>query len=309
MIRSVLLIVNPISGRGRGPRIAGALASRLEARGIRAVLSPTRAAGDGERLAAAASGHDAVLAVGGDGTVNEVLSGLVGRDVPLGIVPLGTANVLAKEFGHSRHVEAACDLIVRDRRRRIDLIEVLEEDGRRRCWAAAVTGAGYDAHIVRAFHSWRRGPIVGHALYIAWGFAMMLDYRPPRIRVEADGRVLDEAATFVVVSNTRTYAGPLSFAPEARPDDGWLDVYRFRALGRFDYLRAFGFAMLHRPHWSGRSAGARAKEIRLTVLDGHVPMQVDGDPAGNAPARIRVAPGALDLLVPAGIAAEDDTTR
>lgn len=299
MPASVLMIVNPVSGGGQGPGIAGTLQRTLEARGFRVHVRRTACAGDGTRIAATESaGHTCVLAVGGDGTINEVVCGLVGRAVPMGIVPLGTANVMAKEFGHTRQPEAVAALVAGGRVRRIDLIEVSEPDGTLRRYAAAMTGAGFDAQIVSRFHHVKRGPIQGPLLYAGWGFSMLFDYRVPSMSVEIDGRLVDDDASFVVVCNTRRYAGPLSFTPSAHPDDGLLDVYRYHALGRFDYLRAFFFALLHRPQWSGRSACSQGRDVTIRVRRGPVAMQIDGDPAGCAPARARILPAALALLVP-----------
>jgi diacylglycerol kinase (ATP) len=298
VIDSVLIVVNPISGHGRGPRLAEVLRLRLERQGLRVAVEQTRCAGDGTRIAAEAAGWGAVLAVGGDGTINEIVCGLAGRGIPLGIVPLGTANVIAKELGHRRDPDSVCALLSGARVRPIDLIEVLEDDGRHRRFAIAMAGAGIDAQIVKTFHAWRRGPIIGHVLYLVLGFAMVLDYRVPSLRVEVDGAVVDEDASFLIVANMREYAGVLSFAPAAVPDDGYLDVYRYRALGRFDYLRAFYAALWRHPEWSGRSSCSRGREVRVTVRYGQVPLQVDGDPAGEAPARFRLRPFALPLLVP-----------
>jgi YegS/Rv2252/BmrU family lipid kinase len=291
----IRIIANPVSGKGKGLRQAREVVELLRARGCPAELLETRRAGDARRLASEASACAAVVAVGGDGTVNEVLNGLPPGPA-IGMIPSGTANVLAKELGLPRRAEGIARALADGREISWDLA-VDRVSGRK---VLLFASAGYDAHVVHLFHAARKGPIRMWQ-YIYWGLKSLLDYGAPRMAVELDGRTVATDASWVQVSNVAEYGGPLVFTPRARPDDGRFEVMVLRGGGRRDVIRMFWRAIVG---WAfridlrlGGLSFHPARRVRLSSPE-RVPVQVDGDPGGHLPVDLELVPGGARVLAP-----------
>lgn len=254
----------------------------------------TESAGDATRLAedGVASGCDAVVAVGGDGTLNEVGRALIGTGVPMGVIPTGSGNALARALGISLDRRIACKQLSAGRVRSIDV-------GRFGCETFLSTaGAGLDAVVCRRFNhrSGRRGilPYIRHSV---GGF---LSYKAEPVRIYLDGSEegIEIRPTLLTVANTPTFGYGATIAPGASPDDGFLDVVVvegmtvFRAAsnahrlfnGTFD--RAPGVTMY------------RVKHLRIEREEPGV-IQVDGETReGGATLDVSVVPGGLQVIVP-----------
>lgn len=286
----VAIIVNPTAGGMRGPGFRRGL-HRLAAQGVRLRVLETSCRGDAERLAreAAETGMRAVVAAGGDGTINEAINGVMasGRAVPFGILPLGTANVLAGELGIDR-IPSAADAIAAGRSRSIHLGEC---NGR---YFAQMVGVGFDARVVAAVQPALKRRL-GKGAYVVESLREMGGrFRPSAFRVAIDGGEEHEAAS-VIVANGHFYAGRFVLAPQATPDRPELHVCLFGQGRRID---AAGYALamlLGRAHRLAtlRVIPARTVEISAAQED---PVQADGDLTGVLPARIRVAERTLDVL-------------
>lgn len=295
----IKIIVNPVSGRGKALRLAEAVANLLRGQGCTVDLQKTQQGGDARRLAAESAGFAALAATGGDGTVNEVLNGLPAQGTPaLAMLPSGTANVFAKELKLPRNAAGLARVLREGREISWDLgIERLH--GRKFLLFAS---AGYDAHVVHVFHTARRGPIQMWQ-YIYWGMKSIVDYEIPRIVVEVDGRRVTDAAAWVTISNVPSYGGPLVFTPGARPDNRTFEVMIQHARPKRDIVRMFFAAILawmtgiaYRMHDVTFHTASR---VRLSSADGRpVPVQMDGDPAGQLPAEMEVVPGGIRVLTP-----------
>ncbi len=290
----VRIIANPVSGQGKGLRKARAVAESLRARGCLAEVVETRRAGDASRLAAQSDGAP-VVAVGGDGTVNEILNGCP-LGLAIGMIPSGTANVLAKELRLPRSATGLAGVLADGREIPWDLM-VDRVSGRKILLFAS---AGYDAHVVHVFHAARTGAIRMWQ-YILWGLKSILDFEAPRIEVELDGRTIARDASWVLVSNVAAYGGPLVFTPDAQPDDGRLEVMVLRGGGRRDVVRMFWRAIVG---WLlgidlrlGGLSFHQARRVRLSS-PGRVPVQVDGDPSGHLPVDLELVPGGARVLGP-----------
>lgn len=298
MRRRIKIIANPVSGRGRAKRLAEAVIARLRSRGADPELLETRAAGDARRLAGQTAGAEAVGVVGGDGTLNEVANGLPDAAPPLGILPSGTANVLAKELRLRRDPPWLADVLADGREIRWDL--GIDRAGGRRF--LLFVSAGYDAQVVHLFHARRRGAV--HMWqYCLWGVKSFWECAVPRIGVALDGATLTEAAAWVIVSNVAQYGGPLAFTPNAKPDDGAFEVLVLHDRGRRDTVRMFWRAIVG---WLtgldlelGGVSFHRAARVRLWSADGRdVAVQVDGDPGGSLPVDLELRPGGVRVLAP-----------
>ena len=293
----IKIIVNPFSGGGKARRLAESVVGELRRMGCAVELHETRRTD--------AQGNFSVVGcAGGDGTIHEVVNGLPEGDAtPLALLPSGTANVLARELKLPRDPGRLARIIREGRELRWDL-GVDRARGRKFLLFAS---AGYDAHVVHLFHATRskaaRSAIWNMGLYVVWGVKSLLEYSAPRIAVELDGKPVTAEATWVQVSNVRSYGGPLAFTPQARPDDGLFDVMVQKAGRRRDVVRMLwaGFLnyLLPIDVRTPDVAFHRAREVRLATTDGRsVPLQMDGDPAGHLPARFQILPGALRILAP-----------
>ncbi len=286
----VVIIVNPIAGGGRGPRVALDVERRLAAEGRAVERVETRAAGDAERLAreAVASRARVVLVCGGDGTVNEAVQALAGTDTALAVMPLGTANVLARELGVFDGARAVAGLILRGRRRRFDLGRA---NGR---YFICMASVGFDAFVTERMARERRGSI-SYMTYFAPTWRAFRDYPFAPLRITVDGTPLERPAYHVIVGNVRGYGGPFSVTPAAKPDDGRLDACVFRGCGRGWLLFHMAAMAAHVHHRFGSVEVVRGSRIEV-ASDAPVPLQLDGDFKGHAPVVFEVVPNAVTVL-------------
>lgn len=241
------------------------------------------------RLAALEAGVDVVVVVGGDGTLREVLAALPSPDLPVGLVPVGTANVMRLELGLPREVGPALDVVLAGHVARVDAARV---DG---ALSVLVVGVGFDARVVRELERRRRGPITRWHYVPAIARALR-GYRPPRLEVEVDGERLAEPYGLVLIGNVVRYAGCLTLGPERRLDDGLFEVYLFRDAGVGALAGAAARGLVRR--LPGRVCEVRrARRVRVES-DGPVPYHVDGDDGGDTPLVLEVEPRPYALLAP-----------
>ena len=299
--KALLLIVNPTAGRRRRG-LAEAVAKRVRREGWAVDIVETQAAGDARRLAEISDAHRyGVIAVaGGDGTINEVVNGLAGRaDAPaVGIVPLGTANVLAHELGLGFSAAAIARTMTAGRTLSVRPGEAINGAGAR-CFSL-MAGAGFDAKVVAGVSAPLKRRL-GRAAYVWRSLVEARRYRPVRYEVEIDG--VHHEASSVIVTRSRHYAGPYVVAPKATLGEPLLHVCLFERWGRSQTFR-YGLALLlgRLP----RAAGYRVvtgRSVRVSVLSDagesrEQPVQIDGDNALTLPVSIGLAAGAVRLLRP-----------
>jgi YegS/Rv2252/BmrU family lipid kinase len=290
---SVTVIINPISG-GQGPgaarRKAQIAISAIEAHGDRPEVLLTERVGHARELAAGAlqRGARLVLAWGGDGTINEIASALVFGEVPLGIIPAGSGNGLARELGVSTVAERAiAEALAADGR----LMDVGEIEGR---YFVNVAGIGFDAHIASQFASSKRRGFLGYAGITA---RALRSYVPLTYRITRDG-VTDEArAILVTIANSAQFGNGARIAPGARVDDGQLDLVLVQERSRFRTICALPRLF---NGTADRFPGCTTTRIRDVTIESDMPLtyHVDGEPIlGGTRLRARVHPGALRVAV------------
>jgi YegS/Rv2252/BmrU family lipid kinase len=227
--RRLLVIYNPTAGWRRRRRFMR-IVTLLERLGCHVTVKPTRARGDAEAFArdADAALFDVVVAAGGDGTINEVINGLAGRDLPLALVPLGTANVLAAEIGLDARPENIARAIAFNPARPVFSGAA---NGRR---FAMMVGVGFDARVVEELNLPLKR-LVGKLAYVASALAQIALYSRGRYQVEIDGKRHDAAA--LVIAKGHYYGGRFVVAKNARLDDPSLWVALFERTGRWHLLR------------------------------------------------------------------------
>lgn len=292
----VLIVVNPVAGGGRGLPMAEAVQRALETHGLSARIHATTGPRNGEQAAREAVAADpalrAVIAVGGDGTANEIANGLEGSTVPLAIQPLGTANVLASELHCPMEPSATAACVAKGN---VRVIDCGRYNGRRFIMG---TGAGLDAAIVEEVAR-TRGKSLGYIGWIAPIFNKVTHYTYPAFRVIIDGETACENAQYAIVGICRYSAGVFCFTPEAKLDDGLFDVCIFHDLTTIKLAMyaaasfAPGFAQT--PDIIYRQGKTVAF---LPIDDPDVPVQVDGDPGGRLPAHFEMEPLSLPVIVP-----------
>ncbi|MCX7598953.1 MAG: diacylglycerol kinase family protein [Armatimonadetes bacterium] len=290
----VLLVYNPYARLARRAPVA-AIEAELRRLGadVEAACAQDHSEGEAAAQSAVAAGVERVIVAGGDGTVNAVLAPLAGAPVSLGVIPLGTGNVLAEEAGlRAGDWRTACRVALGPATVVMDLGRA---DGR---FFAVMLGTGLDARVAKDIAgrdkaSYGRLAFAGQFLRTLWR------YRPVLFRVEVDGQALEDVAWAGVVSNTPRYAWRLHLCPHASPADGRLDLALILPVSRLRVLGEVGMCFLTgrgpMPSAVGREGFRRAR----IETDPPVEWQVDGDLAGQTPVEVEVVPGALRVAVSA----------
>lgn len=289
-MRSVVLIVNPISGSGAALRAARLTTTILEQRGVRVRQQVTGEKGEARRFASEVDPDcDAIVSVGGDGTLNEVLSGLV-RDIPVGLVPIGTANVVSRELDIPRNPRRSAHLLLDGVPQRIDVGRI---DDRR---FVAMVGAGVDGAIIEAISRARTGPI-SKLSYVKPTAQAIFSFLPKPMRLTVDGVLQPEVFYGVFVTNTRNYGGYFSVTPKAAMNDGTLHWAGQTSPRRTSLVR-FAFAALCKKELPPSAAryGSGTRFVIEPAGPDAVPVQVDGDFFGHLPVTIDILPGAARII-------------
>jgi diacylglycerol kinase (ATP) len=240
-------------------------------------------------------GAQLVVAAGGDGTINEVAEGMVHSEVPLAILPGGTANVLAMEMKLGRNLERVAERLGEMRPRRISLGHMMCDGGRVSRHFLLMAGIGLDAHVV--YHV--SGPLkarTGKFAYWVAGWSL-LGKRLPEFEVEMAGS--KRTCSFALVSKVRNYGGDLEIARDVTLFDDRFEVVLFEGPSSVRYVKYFAGVMLNRLRGMRGVSVTRADCVRISQPEnGRAYVQIDGEYAGRLPAVVRIVPNALTLLVP-----------
>jgi YegS/Rv2252/BmrU family lipid kinase len=295
----VLLVHNPTAGGGRASRLVAEVADRLEADGVEVDRHQTRSLEDARLASCQAAGSvDAVVAVGGDGTVGACAAGLAdaapgpagpGVRAALGVVPAGGGNDAARSLGLPvGDPLAAAALLPRLRRRPADLASVA---GRA---YLNVAGAGFDSEVNRIANQ-RLGWAGTRPRYVGAVLAELAVGRTARFRLTMDGQASEPRGWLVAVANGPSYGGGMRVAPQADMDDGLLEVVVIHDIGKLEFLRTFPkvFSGRHLEHPA--VAVHRAARVELDA-DRPLAVYADGEPAGTLPATFEVHPAAITVL-------------
>jgi len=296
-----MMIFNPAAGQRD---IAGELhqvVAYLEAQRWDVTLRRTFGPGDATTYAreAVANGFEMAIAVGGDGTLGQVASGLAGSDCILGVLPVGTGNVWAHMLGLPQWSPLSRTTLL-DAARVLVEGEVHPVDlgraGNRHfvLWA----GIGFDAQIAQGVEPHREiRRNLGNLTYYVATIALGLGLRGTRVTVTIDGRAMRQRLIMAVVSNAQLYGPTVRLAPQAQLDDGELDVYLFKGDNLLDALRHIAGVLAGRHHRDPKVEIYQARHVELRA-DRPLAVQLDGEPAGHTPISIAVVPRALRVIVP-----------
>ncbi len=216
MEKPIKLIVNPISGGHCGRELIHKISSQLKRLGLDADSCLTEAPGHAQELAqqAVAEGYDTIAIYGGDGTICEVLNGVVSSNVKLGLIPGGKGNDLALYLGIPARLEQACDIIGRGCLKKLDLARA---GGRLFCTVGTI---GLSAKVARRANEGSQGRLA----YINYLFREILDFQPLPVHIEYPEGVYEGQVMLIAVGNTTCFGGGFKITPLASAEDGLLDI-------------------------------------------------------------------------------------
>jgi diacylglycerol kinase (ATP) len=290
---SVRFLLNPASGRGTGRAHLDRI--RVLASKLGAGLCVSRKVGDlaAQARRAAEDGVERLLVAGGDGTMHHAIQGLAGTACALGVIPLGSGNDLAGTLGIPPDLEVAVERAVRGEIRRIDLARVGET------FCVSYAGVGFDSEVTRYANETKilRGPLI----YFYAVIHTLITFVPPRMRVVHDGGTFEGKAMFAVVNNLPRFGGGMRIAPEARIDDGLLDLVIVREVPKPVLLSIFPkvYGGKHVGHPAVILVRTRRAEI---TLDRAMTMYGGGEPlrpmAAGEPVVVEVVPAGLAVVAP-----------
>lgn len=292
----ILVIINPSASRGRALRAWSRVRDLVASHGLTFTEAFTERRMHAWEIAhdAASQGYTLIVAAGGDGTVNEVINGLMQVPQParpaLAVLPGGTGNDFARGIGTPQRADLAVQALVNGTRKRVDVGRVNDR------YFGGISGVGFDAEAARQANEWPRW-VGGTALYVGAILKMLATYSPVDARITIDGHAQSLRMFLLAAANTKWYGGGMFMAPHAEMDDGRLAVVYARDLGKLETLALLPKVYSGRHLLHPKVSHTTADEIRVES-DTPLSIHADGEIVGRVPAVFRAVRGALEVLVP-----------
>jgi diacylglycerol kinase family enzyme len=289
----MLVVFNPVAGRRRASALWRVLDLLVE-NGVKVEVAETQHAGHATELARAAAreGLSMVVAAGGDGTIAEVANGLIGSSTALGVIPLGTANVLAKEYKLSTAPRAVANALAY-KRTKLLWPGIARMEGDEHVFVQMV-GLGFDGAVVHGLQPLLKR-MIGRGAYVWQSLWESVAYRFPKVRLSIDGK--DYEAASVVVSKGRLYGGPYLLAPNAVSTEPGFQVALFETPGTFAALlsgAALPLGLLPRCPGVRVIAG---RQVDFCSANGPIKTQSDGDALAGTPSMVVDAGSPIAVVV------------
>jgi YegS/Rv2252/BmrU family lipid kinase len=287
-VTNTVVILNPTAGSPESSRV---WQERVESIARGSLIRVTSHSGEAEALArrAVEEGFTRIVAAGGDGTANQVANGLAGSNVILGVLPMGTVNVFAMELGLPAHNLQLCwDIIEAGNMRLVDLPSA---NGK---YFVQLAGVGLDAQVVKETSlAFKRS--FGPLSYLI-SAAQIAARQPPKLFIESENASTNEGS-FVLVGNGRLYGGPFPFFKHAIIDDGLFDVVVFKRLGYLEIIKYLQDVVFSSDINVPEIEYFQTRRLRITS-EQDVPLELDGELAGNCPVDFQIQKKALPVLAP-----------
>ena len=288
----VAVILNPNARHGRAAEDEAEAVRTLADLGVDFDLVKTSGPGDATSMAqsAAEQGYDVVCAMGGDGTVNEVINGIARTGAALGVIPVGTGNDFARNLGVPRgNVAAACRILARGQRRPMDLCRMNDR------YFASTFGAGFDARVCKAA-SERFKRFGGIWTYLFAIMSVIWSFRPVPMRIVADGREISKSPLLVAVTNGKSCGGGMHICPDAEIDDGLFDVCIVDNVPILKFLYSFPRVIrgTHVTMPEVEMLRARSVHISCSRMETY---HVDGEVFEADDMELALVPGGIDVVV------------
>ena len=283
-----IVIVNPTAG---SPEHVRSWQERVESLAEDCPVRVTSHSGEAEALArrAAKEGFTRIVAAGGDGTVNQVANGIAGSGAALGVLPMGTVNVFALELGLPLHSLQLCWEIVTGAN--VRLVDLPSANGK---YFVQLAGVGLDAQVVKETSlAFKRS--FGPLSYLI-SAAQIAARQPPKLFIESENTPVEEGS-FVLIGNGRFYGGPFPFFKHAIIDDGLFDVVVFKRLGYLEIIKYLQDVVFSSDIKVPEIEYFQTRKLRVTS-EQDVPLELDGELAGNCPVDFRIRERALRVLAP-----------
>jgi len=287
-VTETIVILNPTAG---SPEHVRSWQERVESLAGDCPVRVTSHPGEAEELAQRAidEGFTRIVAAGGDGTVNQVANGLADRKAALGVLPMGSVNVFAMELGLPLHNLRRCWDIIEDTN--IRQIDLPIANGR---YFVQLAGVGLDAQVVKETSlAFKRS--FGPLSYLI-SAAQIAARQPPKLFIESEETSVEEGS-FVLVGNGRLYGGPFPFFKHAITDDGLFDVVVFKRLGYLEIVKYLQDVVFSSDIKVPEIEYFQTRQLRITS-EQDVPLELDGELAGNCPVEFRIRGKALRVLTP-----------
>lgn len=305
MTKSTLVVVNPRSRGGRTGRLWPGLERRLEPILGSFDWEPTGGVRDAERIAAEAAraGVERIIVAGGDGTLSEVVTGLMtcglAGQVELGLLPLGTGGDFARTLGIPRDPEAAARQLVGAKARPVDAgrVRFCRRDGStaESCFVNSATW-GISGLVVDLVER-ASAKVPGTLAFLVGTLRALAQYRVRPVRIAVDGATVFEGPlVLATASNGQWFGGGMHLAPRARIDDGLLEVVIIPEMPIPSLVRRLPDLYRGTHINVDRVAYHQGRVVEVEALAGETPIEVDGEPLGRVPLRVEVVPGAVKLL-------------
>ena len=291
MKQRILFILNPLAGVQRNIDLEGVAREHLDPESFDIEVKATEGPGHATQLAAAAveDGVDLVAAIGGDGSMNEVATALVNKGVPLIIIPTGSGNGLARHLGIPMDIRGAIHLITEGRDIKIDVGRVGEK------YFFNVAGIGFDGLISKEFARFKRR---GFWTYVRCIMQNLLSYKAVQYKLSLDGKQIETKSKLIAIANAQQYGNNFVIAPQAKHDDGLLDVHvvssfrKILSIGHLIKLFMGGYYVNHK---------IKAQRVRQLTASSPVALQMHLDGEATEVGKevsVWVEPLALIVRVP-----------
>lgn len=293
-MKSLIILINNPTARTSSFEKVRRAAAYLQKKGFETKVLFTDRKGHAEELAREAAGKKPglIIAAGGDGTINEVMNGMVRSDTPLAILPLGTTNVLARELSIPDSVEGAMEAAIAGKIRTVCLGRIEASSDR----AAVVrhfclmAGIGFDAKAVYDVNSSLK-KVSGEGAYIMSGISNLIRYYPSELVLSVDGK--QHTGFAAIVGNASRYGGNFKITPDADIFDPHFYLCIFKGRNRADLLR-YAAGVIRGTHLKQKDVlYLKASQVSIT---GHAHIQIDGDHLGTTPAKITAVKDALKIV-------------
>jgi diacylglycerol kinase (ATP) len=309
-LRNTVLIYNPRAGTfgRRGAAAIERVVKLLESAGHTVTVAPTTGPATAGAIASEhiSRGASLIVAAGGDGTINEVVEGMVHSQVPLAILPGGTANVLATELKLGNQIERIAESFAGLEPYRIPVGRITCDGGRVKRHFMLMAGIGLDAHIVYHVNQAVKAR-TGKLAYWLAGWSL-LGRRLAEFRVEINGR--ERSCSFALVSRVRNYGGDFQIARGVTLLDDQFETILFEGRSSLRYVKYFtGMVLGNLVRMKGITAERTDRIVLSCAKDRRVYVQIDGEYAGRLPAEIRIVPDAITLLLPKEYARHAEARR
>lgn len=286
-MNNTVVILNPAAHSDRATRAL----TRVEALAHGCTVCTTSAPGEAEILArhAVKEGFETIVAAGGDGTIHEVVNGLAGSNVTLGLLPMGTVNVFAMELGlPTNNLDLCWNIIQGENTRVVDLPSANDK------YFVQLAGVGLDAQVVKETSANLKRNF-GPLSYLI-SAAQIAARTPPRLFIESEDTLVKEAS-FVLIGNGRRYGGPFPFFKQAVIDDGLLDVVLFKQLGYLEIIKYLQDVFFSSEIRLPEVDYFQTRRIRVSS-EQEVPVELDGELVGQCPVEFQIRERTLRVLVP-----------